>query len=207
MQATDNQGGLPPQADGSTERPRDLRAEFVLTLLAKRREAIAGRSGSGIEEEWTEDEEHYQGIDDANRAYQNANQLFRSRKAAMIGTQSKNQGPSRSVIFLNITRPYTDAASARVADMLLPTDDRAWEIKATPLPTLSPAVKQALFDAMGGMYSQAKMEAFVEQQVSQARESAARMQRAIEDPLVESNWHGEVRQLIEDSGRIEVAPV
>lgn len=199
MQATDN-GGSQPYGNNDDQQP-DLRGQFLLALLAKRREAISGRAGSGIEEEWTEDEEHYQGIDDANRAFQNANQLYRSRKAAVIGGTKQPQA-ARSVVFLNITRPYVDTASARVADMLLPTDDRSWEIKATPLPTLSPALLQKLSDAMGGMYSQATMEAFVEQQVAQARESAARMQQAIEDPLVESNWHGEVRQLIEDSARI-----
>nr|WP_216293275.1 hypothetical protein [Delftia acidovorans]MCA1066842.1 hypothetical protein [Delftia acidovorans] len=203
MQATTNQGGLlAQQHDDGGEPQRDLRAKFVLTLLSKRREAIAGRAGSGIEEEWTEDEEHYQGIDDANRSFQNANQLYRSRKMAIVGGQSKQQGPSRSVVFLNITRPYTDAASARVADMLLPTDDRAWEIKATPLPTLSPALRQRLMDAMGGIYKQKTVEEFVQEQIHNAAEAAKGMQRAIEDSLVESNWHGEMRQLIEDSARI-----
>ena len=110
MQATSNHGGVQPQ---DQQDDGDMRAQFVQTLLSRRSEAIAGRAGSGIEEEWTEDEEHYQGIDDANRAYQNANQLFRGRKAAMIGTAPSNSGPTRSVVFLNITRPYTDAASAR----------------------------------------------------------------------------------------------
>jgi len=205
MQATTNHGGLLAQTEqqGENGEPqRGLRAEFVLTLLSKRREAIAGRAGSGIEEEWTEDEEHYQGIDDANRSFQNANQLYRSRKMAIVGGQPKQQGPSRSVVFLNITRPYTDAASARVADMLLPTDDRAWEIKATPLPTLSPALRQRLMDAMGGIYKQKTVEEFVQEQIHNAAEAAKGMQRAIEDSLVESNWHGEMRQLIEDSARI-----
>lgn len=202
MHATDNQGGLQPQTDSVGEPARDLRGEFVLTLLAKRREAIAGRAGSGIEEEWTEDEEHYQGIDDANRAFQNANQLYRSRKAAIIGGQPGEKGPVRSVVFLNITRPYVDAASARVADMLLPTDDRSWEINATPLPTLSPALRQQLADAMQGMYRQKTVEEFVQEQIRSANDAAKGMQRAIEDCLVESNWHGEVRQVIEDAARI-----
>lgn len=204
MQATTNHGGLLAQSEhlGENGEPqRDLRAEFVLTLLAKRREAISGRAGSGIEEEWTEDEEHYQGIDDANRAFQNANQLFRSRKAAMIGTQPKNQGPTRSVIFLNITRPYTDAASARVADMLLPTDDRAWEIKPTPLPRLSSAQLTTLAQALQLASPEAAQQQ-IEAQRLQAQRAAEGMQRAIEDPLVESNWHGEVRQVIEDAARI-----
>lgn len=202
MQATANHGGLlAQQHDDSGEPQRDLRAEFVLTLLSKRREAISGRAGSGIEEEWTEDEEHYQGIDDANRSFQNANQLYRSRKAAIIGGQPKQQGPARSVVFLNITRPYTDAASARVADMLLPTDDRAWEIKPTPLPRLSGPQLTMLAQAMGATDPAAVHEQMAAQ-AGQAKEAAERMQQAIEDPLVESNWHGEVRQVIEDSARI-----
>lgn len=178
----------------------DMREQFLQTMLSRRREAIAGRRGSGIEQEWTEDEEHYQGIDDANRAFQNANMLYRSRKAALVGVRAE-KSPIRSVIFLNITRPYTDAASARVADMLLPTDNRSWEIKATPLPRLSPMQLNALASAMGlsdPMQAQAQLEA----QQAQAQRAAERMQTAIEDPLVESNWHGEVRQVIEDSARI-----
>lgn len=198
MQATENQGGLLPQSE---EPQRDLRGEFVQTLLAKRREAISGRAGSGIEEEWTEDEEHYQGIDDANRAFQNANMLYRSRKAALLGTGRAEKGPARSVVFLNITRPYVDAASARVSDMLLPTDERCWEIKPTPLPRLSGMQLSSLARAMG-IQDVAQAQQLMEQQAAQAQAAAQRMQQAIDDPLVESNWHGEVRQVIEDAARI-----
>lgn len=194
MQATEN-GGLLPH-----ENRRDLHAEFLLNLLSKRKEAIAGRAGCGIETDWTEDEEHYQGIDDANRAFQNANQLYRS-KAIIGGDARQDKPPLRSVVFLNITRPYTDAASARVADMLLPTDDRSWEIKPTPLPRLSDTQLATLAQAMG-MSDPAQAQAQIEAQQAQAKQAAERMQAAIEDPLVESNWHGEVRQVIEDAARI-----
>lgn len=193
MQATEN-GGLLPQ-----ENQRDLHAEFLLNLLSKRKEAIAGRAGCGIETDWTEDEEHYQGIDDANRAFQNANQLYRSK--AIIGGNDRKDRPQRSVVFLNVTRPYTDAASARVADMLLPTDDRSWEIKPTPLPRLSETQLATLAQAMG-MSDPAQVQAQIEAQQAQAKQAAERMQATIEDPLVESNWHGEVRQVIEDAARI-----
>ncbi|MBV8247427.1 MAG: hypothetical protein JO200_03160 [Comamonas sp.] len=200
MQATENQGGLQPQADAG-EPQRDLRGEFLITLQSKRREAIAGRSGSGIEVEWTEDEEHYQGIDDANRAFQNANQLYRSRKAAILGSDARQPQTVRSVVFMNITRPYVDAASARVADMLLPTDDRSWEIKPTPLPRLSGMQLNKLAGAMG-MSDVVQVQQLLDETAAKAQAAAERMQRAIDDPLVESNWHGEVRHLIEDAARI-----
>lgn len=198
MQATANNGGVQPQ--GAEAPAIDDRQTLLQNLLAKRREAIAGRAGSGIEEEWTEDEEHYQGIDDANRAFQSANMLYRSRSKALLSGQQQGQQPARSVVFLNITRPYVDAASARVADMLLPTDDRAWEIKSTPLPTLSQLQLAKLAEAMRMPSTDAVQDA-MEQQAKLAQEAAAKMQKAIEDPLVESNWHGEVRQVIEDSAR------
>lgn len=200
MQATNDNGGLQPHSD-EQQPERFMRDSFLINLLGKRKEAIAGRAGSGIEEEWTEDEEHYQGIDDANRALQNANQLYRGRKSALIGGSAQGRQPSRSVVFLNITRSYVDAASARVADMLLPTDDRAWEIKPTPLPTLSGMQLGKLAEAMG-MQDPAQVQQMLLEQQAQAEQSAERMQKAIEDPLVESNWHGEVRQVIEDAARI-----
>lgn len=171
------------------------RDAFTISLLAKRKEAISGRSGSGIESDWTEDEEHYQGIDAANRAFASTGTMAQAKNWATGYGQMDAKQQSRSVIFLNITRPYVDAASARVADMLLPTDDRSWEIKPTPIPRL-PA---ALMDRMGGV---AAAKQAIEESIAKAQEAGALMQDEIEDCLEESNWHGEVRQVIEDSARI-----
>ena len=180
----------------------DLRAVFQQTLVTKRREAVSGRASSGIEEEWSEDEEHYQGIDDANRVFQNANQLYNARKSTLLsGSASQSSQGTRSVIFLNITRSYVEAASARVADMLLPTDDRCWQIKPTPLPTLSQAQQQQL-GAKLGVQDPAELQQMIDEQADAAQQSSIKMQAAIDDPLVESNWHGEVRQVIEDAARI-----
>lgn len=171
------------------------RSAFLLSLLSKRKEAVAGRAGCGIEGEWTEDEEHYQGIDAANRAFVATGNLLRAKNWATGYGSADTKQQSRSVIFLNITRPYVDAASARVADMLLPTDDRSWAIKPTPLPRLSPAKMMEL----GGVESANKA---IEASQEIAKIAAEQMQGEIEDCLNESNWHGEVRQVIEDAARI-----
>lgn len=175
--------------------PESRRSAFLLSLLSKRKEAVAGRAGSGIEGEWTEDEEHYQGIDAANRAFVATGNLLRAKNWATGYGSADTKQQSRSVIFLNITRPYVDAASARVADMLLPTDDRSWAIKPTPLPRLSPAKMMEL----GGVESANKA---IEASQEIAKIAAEQMQGEIEDCLNESNWHGEVRQVIEDAARI-----
>src|SRR5574343_182376 len=175
--------------------PESRRSAFLLSLLSKRKEAVSGRAGSGIEGEWTEDEEHYQGIDAANRAFVATSNLLRAKNWATGYGSADVKQQSRSVIFLNITRPYVDAASARVADMLLPTDDRSWESKTTPIPRLSPAKMMEL----GGVESANKA---IEASQEIAKIAAEQMQGEIEDCLNESNWHGEVRQVIEDAARI-----
>lgn len=170
------------------------KSAFLISLLAKRKEAIAGRAGSGIEGEWTEDEEHYQGIDAANRAFVAQSSTTRAKNWATGYGSADTKQQSRSVIFLNITRPYVDAASARVADMLLPTDDRSWELKPTPLPRLSPFQ----MEQMGGV---AAAKEAIEQSIEIAKASCEEMMAEIDDCLAESNWHGEVRQVIEDASR------
>lgn len=165
------------------------RSTFLISLLAKRKDAITARQASGIEQEWQEDDEHYNGVDDANRQYQ-ATYAGQAKRWATNDNAPREHG-GRSVVFLNITAPYVDAASARVSDMLLPTDDRAWVIKPTPIPRLSPVDLAAI----GG-------EEGLSAVVDQAKISAESMQQEIDDCLVESNWHGEVRVVLEDSSRI-----
>lgn len=179
--------------DAERQEPADdLRAQLRATLIDKRSEAISARQSSGIESDWEEDEEHYQGIDDANRKFQAA---FRTRSTKNFFEAREKDTGARSVLFLNITRPYVDAAAARVSDMLLPTDDRAWEIKPTPLPELDSNIVQAL----GGPEAAADV---LEQTIEQAKAAAAGMQEEIDDCLVEANWHGEVRKMIEDAARL-----
>jgi len=103
---------------------------FGSSLIKKREEAIAARTNSGIEDEWRAAEEAYQGIDDANR-----DSLVRGKPSGPNGgyVNGPVKSSTRSTVLLNITRPYVDAAAARVGDMLLPTDDTPWSLKTTPI--------------------------------------------------------------------------
>jgi hypothetical protein len=104
-----------------------------LMIAAKRDEAIKGRLASGIEKIWTEDEEFYQGYDDANR-----HEFVAATSKPTEGgrTVEVRRAAIGSTLFPNITGPYTDAAAAKVADMLLPTDDRNFVIEPTPVPDI-----------------------------------------------------------------------
>lgn len=173
--------------------PSDQLVSFVNTLCALRKKAIAGRLSSGIEADWLEDEEFYQGVDDANRAFNRS--WVASIKRGIPVKQEPSAG--RSTVFLNITRPYVDAAAARVADMLLPVDDRCWDLKPTPIPDLTP---EQIASVEAELQQQVVDLAQAEQET--ACKAADEMEKEIDDLLVECNWHGEVRMMIEDAARI-----
>lgn len=193
---------VPGQEDGQGPDTTALDA-LANTLATERGEAIQGRTASGIEDQWREDEEFYAGIDDANR----------DESHSTWGTKPPGQvmpvpaHTTRSKVFPNITRPYVDAAAARIADMLLPTDDRPWAIKPTPIPDLievaagriPPALQQQL-QAISGDPAALQQQATL--MLAEAQKQADAASKQIEDWQVEGQYHAEVRKIIEDSARI-----
>src|SRR3990167_3113960 len=153
MHAEGQHGGMPGGAGGAVaaseeelyaidERRKAKEGQDVARLdalgqsLARTRaEAIKARQSSGIEEIWYEDEEFFAGIDDANRGEVGVGMMWRQKPPGQAG-RSSDAATTRSTVFPNITGPYCDAAAARIADMLLPTDDRSWALKPTPVPEL-----------------------------------------------------------------------
>lgn len=191
------------------------------SLKKKRDAAIAGRKALGIEDEWTLAEEAYQGIDDANRGT-TAMAKPVSPNGGVVASRPKSG--TRSTVVLNITRPYVDAAAARVSDMLLPTDDTPWSLKPTPMASMAvmqeamsapmPAMPPAMPGVPGPEQAQPGMPPApglppltpvapaVDQQDEAAKKSAELATKQIEDWLVECQWHAEVRKLIEDCARL-----
>lgn len=188
------------------------------TLAKKRSEAIKDRQNSGIEDEWLEDEEFYEGIDDANRG---DNKAWSSKPVGRVADDSGDDTSSN--IFLNITGPYCDAAGASLADMLLPTDDSAWQISPTPFPEMIPfadgdipknikaSVMQETMAGNGGNQEAAQQQAQeieaklvndAKELVEKAKKKAQKAQQRIEDWHVECQYHAEVRKVIEDAARI-----
>lgn len=134
---------LPEEAEAAEQaRLEKLAAKveaFGNSLVKKRDDAVNGRKASGVEEEWLQAEDAYQGIDDANRGEGRMGKPS-SPNGGYINGPVKS-GAVRSSVYLNITRPYTDAAAAKVSDMLLPTDDTPWSIKPTPIPEMEKALQ------------------------------------------------------------------
>jgi hypothetical protein len=114
------------------ERRAELLNKLALGLADRLKKAVSARQASGIEKVWTEDEEFYQGMDDANR-HEFAHVITKPSEG---GRDTKLKEHKGSTLFPNITAPYVDAAAAKIADMLLPTDDRNFVVEPTPVPDI-----------------------------------------------------------------------
>lgn len=190
---------------GQADAQRQAAIESVTeTLVAMRDDAVGSRASSGIEQIWLEDAEMYEGIDDANRAEEGVNRTRKPISSDGGGGGMKGKA-SKSTVFLNIARPYCDAASARIADMLLPVDDRPWEFDASPVAEIA-GMQSPVLDHMSALavespqlqqYQKAQDDI---QQIAKRR--AKNAQKKVEDWLTECDWHGEVRKAIDESARI-----
>lgn len=193
------------------EMERRARLDALGASLSKTRsEAIKHRSATGVESEWTEDEEFYEGIDDANRGEHRS--TWHTKPVGQAAPP--DAGVVRSTIFINITRPYVDAAAARVGDMLLPVDDRGWIIEPTPIPMMVKLAKGEIpRDIQRQIAAQhpdpddaaAVGERVVQQakdDIEEAKGRAERAQSRIDDWHAECQYEAHMRQVIEDATRI-----
>ncbi|MBI4695578.1 MAG: hypothetical protein HY749_16295 [Gammaproteobacteria bacterium] len=194
-------GDTPEEQDGYSR----LDA-FGMEIAKYRKEAVDGRVQIGIEEEWLEDEEAYVGIDAANRGeHLSTWRHLKPSKKVFSTANSSTADPTRSTALVNITRPYCDAAAARVADMLLPNDDRCWGLDCTPLPDLAeqaqPDVAVIVADASGGQM-EVSHKVFMDAVVTAAKARMERAETQIEDWLGETKWSAECRVVIEDTAKL-----
>lgn len=102
-----------------------------------------------------------------------------------------------SEIFVNITRNKTNAAEARLQDMLFPTDDTNWAIKPTPIPELEMVQPgQMGMDPMGNPIDLAQEADAI---VKEAEARAEGMARQIADQLTECRYQIKARDVMHDA--------
>lgn len=125
---------MPQKAEtfAMSEKKRATIAAFANIIKEYRQDAINGRKHDGLEQIWEEDAAFYEGCDDIGSRYRKSP----SQTGPLLELPARNEIGTRSTVFLKITRPYCDAAAARVADMLLPTDERNWAIRPKPVAEL-----------------------------------------------------------------------
>ena len=151
-----------------------------LNQLAK--EQIAKRTE--IEQRWLEDIRQYHG------KYDDRSKVELNRAGG-------------SQVYVNITRNKTNAAEARLQDMLFPTDDRNWAIYPTPVPELdslaAKAPEQQMMMAQQGMPMQPTPASMAADSIREAEERCEAMQEEIDDQLNESRYQTKARDIIHDA--------
>ncbi len=149
-----------------------------------------------IEQRWLEDLRHYHGRYDTQTAKQ-----FKTGKRG-------------SQLFVNLTRSTSNAAESKWSDLVLPTDDRNWGLKNTPVPDLvsqlknddevklddgSTAVNPDELDPETQEPIPYKESDIAEEIIEQSKKAAEMMQTEIDDQLKESHFNAVCRRVIHDA--------
>lgn len=177
---------------------------FGASLGKMRDEWIAFRQNSGWDRRVKEDIDQYNSIDAANR---NTESMMGTVERGFPNVMGKGSAPTRSTVFIGMTRQKTNAAEARLTDILLPTDERNWGIRPTPNPELakkSESDKPTADPVTGLTADPVSGEPVLERDIVKvemdlALEKSVAMEREIDDQLVECDYNGEVRKMIHDS--------
>ena len=186
---------MPPEVQELLDEIRAAKLAKITSIgiyvAHKRDEAVTGRRNSGIETVWQEDEEYYEGLDEASADGRNGSW---SKSPSTSGGLSRTQNKSntRCTSFFNIIRQTVDSASARMGDILLPAGD--WNFSIGPTP-----VQDALAE-IGHLVPEALPPESITQLEAEAR--AEKAQDKIRDWLTEGCYHAEVRKVIEGSARV-----
>lgn len=210
--------GSAPQADdtdvGTKSAARDERLQaFGSTMASTRDKWVRARAATGWDKRVNEDIDLYHSKDAANKAASNMMDSVEQGYPVM----AENAKVHRSTLFVGITRQKTNASEARLADILLPTDDRNWGIQPTPDPEGAEALESSdtftdpatgqpiLMDESGNVASAADGGKPVpKKKIAQAAQwmahkAAQAMQMEIDNQLVICDYNAEVRKMLHTS--------
>jgi hypothetical protein len=171
---------------------------LIATFCDERKRAVNGRKD--FDKIWYTARNQYKGIDTSNktsRGYEKGETLNSS-----ITPLRNDVDNDRSTVLVNITRPYTNAGTARVADILLPTGKMPWSLKATPVSDLQTVMGVlAKYPSILQQIPVALPE--IARKIQDENSSKAAIERAeiiIKDWLKESDWAGVVRRQMVEAG-------
>ncbi len=124
----------------------------------------------------------------------------------------------KSSIFINQTRPKTNALEARLSDMLFPTDDKNWGIQPTPVPELTVNAEQAAAKTaelkikaaenpnnpdLAAQATAAEAESVkLQATLDEAKKRAQAMEQEIFDMLKECRYEIQAREVIRDACKL-----
>lgn len=182
--------------DDETKAQTERLEQFGFAVQKWIDEAVQAREESGIESRWREDLRNFYGSDFSDKHMN----MTEEAAEGIRGEGSSRERLTRSKITVNITRPKTNAAMARLADMLLPTDDKNWGVQPTPDPTLARDSKDETVLTRDGVPMVAEdgepltIAKHASKEMDAAQRSAQGMERAIDDQTTECRYNAELRK-------------
>ncbi len=196
-------------------------------IAKKRDEAKAARTASGIEDVWISAEEAYIGIDDLNRhEYVNAMWAKPMSPDGPLTAAVQKTDDNRSTAYYRLTARYVDAGAAKVQEILLPADAKAFSFDVTPVPDLVEAAEdesQVVHDQLGGapltrppqpgepappappgapQRVPLTVKDLALEKIKMARKRAKAAETRIYDWMVESGYRREYRRMIKDAAKL-----
>lgn len=180
-------------------------------MVSERRdEAVKAKTESGAITRMEEDLAYYNGEDDISEVAA----AYTKSRSETGGLTANSRGVTSvdCTEFFNITRPFVDAATARMGDILLPAGDWNFGIRATPIPDIelhktstTPVTTedgQPVMNPETG--EQLVVSDFLREEIIDAELKVKRAEMRIRDQLIETNYHSESRKVIEDAGKLGV---
>jgi hypothetical protein len=203
---------------------RQRRLDTLSGIISRLRDdAIRDRKESGIEEVWTACENAYQCIDSANPAADRQNWR---KPTGIVGPLTRSQGKqrdSKSTAFVRLTARYVDMGAAKISEIVLPIDDKAFSFEPTPVPDLvnktqdqtpvvgpegQPLVQQQQAPQLPGQPPQPAKPTtvgdLIKDEFDKAAKAAEKAENRIYDWMVESRYPMQMRKVIFDAARLGV---
>jgi hypothetical protein len=172
---------------------------YLDELLKERSEDITHRKNAGIEEVWRRARTQY-AHGDAEKATSGF-EKGRDLDGPISKGYSEPDGDGRSTVSVNITRPYSNAGTARTADLLLPAGERDnWDLRETPISDLE--ALRPYFEAQPELVAMLPPRLALRlQQPPEVRKLAiAKCRELIKDYLTETDFASKTRKQIKEAG-------
>lgn len=234
-------GGLLPLSATLADLPEEVQAvlrphmeqsqktldQIGVEIAKKRDEAKAHRAASGIEQTWSEAEDAYVGIDDANRHEFGDSRMSKPTSIdGPVTIGSSNRVPElRSTLFYRLTARYTDAGAAKIQEILIPADDKAFSFKAMPVPVVIKATEddsQVVDPELGPLTRPLKpgetppagvtpdpqghvpltVKDVAQENIQMAEKDAKAAETRVYNWMIESQFRREFRKIIRDAAKV-----
>ena len=210
---------------------QQLLDQLGLVIAGKRDEAVKARKESGIEDVWMQCEQAYIGMDAANaHEFQKAKWAKPTTSDGPVTAAQARETDNKSTVFIKLTSRYVDAGYAKLAEIVLPIDGKAFKFNQTPVPELVVKMndlRQVIDDAPDGTgmpltrapkpdevpadpnappqpQVPLTVKDLAEEKVEQSRKAAEKAEQRVYDWMVESKYPLQARKMLFDSARIGV---